>query len=94
VSFKALIYRAQSLDLLTAEQAKSGFTYLNRKGFTKHEEFDELIPMEAPMLVQRAINLLDYNSWKRVLTASGLVSDTVIKQYMLEVPISPLRLVQ
>ncbi|NWB51100.1 ImmA/IrrE family metallo-endopeptidase [Pseudomonas gingeri] len=94
VSFKALIYRAQSLDLLTAEQAKSGFTYLNRKGFTKHEEFDELIPMESPMLVQRAINLLDYSSWKRVLTASGLASDTVSMQYMIEVPVSPLRLVQ
>jgi Zn-dependent peptidase ImmA (M78 family) len=94
VSFKALIYRAQSLDLLTAEQAKSGFTYLNRKGFTKHEEFDELIPMESPMLVQRAIDLLDYSSWKRVLTASGLASDTVTMQYMIEVPVSPLRLVQ
>ncbi|MEA9977120.1 MULTISPECIES: XRE family transcriptional regulator [unclassified Pseudomonas] len=94
VSFKALIYRAQSLDLLTAEQAKSGFTYLNRKGFTKHEEFDELIPMESPMLVQRALNLLDYGSWKRVLTASGLASDTVSMQYMLQVPASPLRLVQ
>lgn len=38
-SFKALIFRAYNLDLLTAEQAKSGFTDLNRKGFTKHEEF-------------------------------------------------------
>ncbi|WP_282397116.1 XRE family transcriptional regulator [Pseudomonas sp. PS01298] len=94
VSFKALIYRAHCLDLLTAEQAKSGFTYLNRKGFTKHEEFDELIPMESPMLVQKAINLLDYSSWKRVLASSGLTSDTVNKQYMLEVPVSPLRLVQ
>jgi len=94
VSFKALIFRAHTLDLLTAEQAKSGFTYLNRKGFTKHEEFDELIPMESPMLVQRAINLLDYSTWRRVLTAAGLTAEMVTRQYMLDVPSSPLRLVE
>lgn len=93
VSFKALIYRAQTLDLLTAEQAKSGFTYLNRKGFTKSEEFDELIPMESPALVQRAINLLDYATWRRVLKDSGLTSKMVTEQFLLDVPVSPLRLV-
>ncbi|HCF6146664.1 XRE family transcriptional regulator [Pseudomonas aeruginosa] len=93
VSFKALIYRARSLDLLTVEQAKSGFTYLNRKGFTKDEEFDDLIPMESPVLVQRAIDLLDYATWKRVLGDSGLTSRKVKEQFLLKVPISPLRLV-
>ena len=93
VSFKALIYRARSLDLLTAEQAKSGFTHLNRKGFTKDEEFDELIPMESPALVQRAIDLLDYATWKRVLEGSGLTPKKVTGQFLLKVPASPLRLV-
>lgn len=93
VSFKALIYRARSLDLLTAEQAKSGFTYLNRKGFTKDEEFDDLIPMESPVLVQRAIDLLDYSTWKRVLGGSGLTSRKVTEQFLLKAPLSPLRLV-
>ena len=67
VSFTAVVYRARNLDLLTADQAKSGFTYLARKGFTKSEEFDELIPLESPLLVQRAIDLLDFATWSRVL---------------------------
>lgn len=61
---------------------------------TKHEEFDELIPMALPMLVQRAINLLDYGTWKRVLTATGLTAEMATRQYMLDVPSSPLRLVE
>lgn len=93
VSFKALIYRGRALDLLTAEQAKSGFTHLSRKGFTKVEEYDDLLPLEAPMLVQRALDLLDYSSWKKVLVASGLTSEWVSGRYLLDVPISPLRLV-
>lgn len=93
VSFKALIYRARSLDLLTAEQAKSGFTHLSRKGFTKGEDFDELIPMEYPALVQRAIDLLDYSTWRRILGDSGLTSSLVTDRFLLKVPSSPLRLV-
>jgi hypothetical protein len=81
------------LDLLTADQAKSGFTYLARKGFTKSEEFDELIPMESPLLVQRAIDLLDYATWNRILADAGLTTQLVEKQFMLKVPASPLRLV-
>lgn len=93
VSFKALIYRARSLDLLSAEQAKSGFTYLSRKGFTKDEELDELIPLESPVLVQRAIDLLDYATWKRALEDSGLTAQMVSQRFLLRVPASPLRLV-
>jgi len=94
VSFKALIYRARALDLLTTDQAKSGFTYLARKGFTKQEEFDELIPMESPLLVQRAIDLLDFATWNKVLTRAGLTNEMVEKIFMLKVPIAPLRLVK
>ncbi|PAU88777.1 DNA-binding protein [Pseudomonas sp. WN033] len=93
VSFKALIFRARSLDLLTAGQAKSGFTYLSRKGFTKEEEFDELIPMESPALVQRAIDLLDYSAWRRILDDSGLTRSLVTERFLLNAPSSPLRLV-
>lgn len=92
VSFKALIYRAQTLNLITQEQAKSGFTYLNRNGFTKHEELDNEIPMEMPALVQRAIELLDYTSWRKILQAAGLESKTVAERYLLRVPVSPLSL--
>lgn len=93
VSFKALIYRAGTLDLITHEHAKSGFTYLNRNGFTKHEDLDDEIPMELPALVQRAIDLLDYASWRKILRAAGLTSNTVVERYLLRVPASPLSLV-
>ena len=45
------------------------------------------------MLVQRALDLLDYATWKKVLVASGLTSEWVGGRYLLNVPVSPLRLV-
>lgn len=33
------------------------------------------------MLVQRAINFLDYSAWKRVLTAAGLTAEMVTMWY-------------
>lgn len=93
VSFKALIYRVRSLDLLTAEQAKSGFTHLNRKSFTKDEEFDDLIPTESPALVQRATHLLDYATWKRFFWGGRPAPKKVTGQFLFKVPASPLRLV-
>ncbi|GAB3373940.1 ImmA/IrrE family metallo-endopeptidase [Azotobacter armeniacus] len=93
VSFKALIYRAQTLGLITPEQAKSGFTFLNRKGFTRQEELDDQILMENPMLMQRAIDLLDYTTWRKTVEATGLRSNTIEQRYLLRVPISPLTLV-
>lgn len=93
VSFKALIYRAHSLDLITQEQAKSGFTYLNRKGFTRREDLDDQIEMESPRLVQRALDLLDHTSWRKALKACGLSRDMVESRFMLKPPESPLTLV-
>ncbi|MBJ6610546.1 MAG: ImmA/IrrE family metallo-endopeptidase [Candidatus Thiothrix moscowensis] len=94
VSFKALIYRASKLGLLTPEQAKSGFVYLSRHGYTKTEEFDEQIPMEEPSMVQRAIDLLDYSTWKRVLDTSGLTCEAISSRYLLTVPKPHLSLVR
>ena len=93
VSFKALIYRAQSLNLISQEQAKSGFTYLNRKGFTRREDLDDQIEMEAPRLVQRALDLLDHTSWRKTLMACGLTREMVETRFLLRPPESPLRLV-
>lgn len=93
VSFKALIYRAQTLDLISPDQARTGFTYLSRHGFTKHEELDDGIKMEPPMLVQRAIDLLDHATWKAMLRSTGLLPDTVTTRYLLRGPSSHLSLV-
>jgi capsid protein len=84
--FKALIYRAQSLDLITQEQAKSGFTNLNRKGFTRREDVDDRLEMESPRLVQRATDLLDHASWRKALKACGLSHGIVEQRFMLSPP--------
>lgn len=93
VSFKALIYRASKLGLLSPEQTKSGFIYLSRHGYTKTEEFDDLIPLEEPTMVQRAIDLLDYSTWKKVLENSGLTNEAITSHYLLKVPKPHLTLV-
>ncbi|MNE41471.1 hypothetical protein D3C81_1773370 [compost metagenome] len=94
VSFKALIYRAQTLNLITQDQARSGFTYLNRNGFTRREELDEQIEMESPSLVQKAIELLDHAAWRGILKDSGLTDALVTDRFMLRVPVAPLSLVK
>lgn len=93
VSFKALIYRAHTLDLITQDQARSGFTYLNRNGFTRHEELDEQIELESPKLVQRAIDLLDHATWRGILKAAGLEECVVTERFLLKVPTAPLVLI-
>lgn len=94
VSFKAIIYRAQTLNLITQDQARSGFTYLSRNGFTKREELDDQIEMESPTLVQRAVDLLDHATWRTILKSSGLTDALVMDRFMLRVPAAPLALVK
>ena len=94
VSFKAIIYRAQTLNLITQDQARSGFTYLSRNGFTKREELDEHIEKESPSLVQQAVDLMDHASWRSILKSSGLTDALVRERFMLRVPVAPLSLVK
>lgn len=94
VSFKAIIYRAQTLGLITHDQAQSGFTYLSRNGFTKREELDDQIELESPSLVQRALDLLDHVSWRKILKDCGLTNSLVADRFMLKVPSAPLFLVE
>lgn len=94
VSFKAIIYRAQTLNLITQDQARSGFTYLSRNGFTKREELDECIEKESPSLVQRAVDLMDHATWRKIMKSSGLTDDLVKARFMLKVPVAPLALVK
>lgn len=93
VSYKALIYRANILGLLSQEQAKSGFTYLSRHGFTKGEEYDDQITIEQPSMVQRAIDLLDYLTWKQILNKSGLSDRAISSRYLLNTPKPHLQIV-
>lgn len=94
VSFKAIIYRARTLDLITEDQARSGFSYLSRNGFTKREELDERIEKETPSLVQRAVDLMDQATWRKIIKSSGLTDDLVKARFLLKIPAAPLALVK
>jgi Zn-dependent peptidase ImmA (M78 family) len=94
VSFKALIYRASRLGLITPEQTKAGFIYLARHGYTKTEELDDQIPLEEPSLVQKAINIIDYITWRRILNKSALKSDFIVNRFLLKTPEPHLKVVK
>jgi Zn-dependent peptidase ImmA (M78 family) len=92
-SYKAIIYRAAKLGLITQEKAKSGFTYLNRSGQSKNEENDNKILVENPSLVQSAINILDSYTWSKILKESSIKERIFIDRYMLSLPKLKLTLV-
>lgn len=81
-------------NLITQDQARSGFTYLSRNGFTKREDLDECIEKESPSLVQRAVDLMDHATWRKIMKSSGLTDDLVKARFMLKVPVAPLALVK
>lgn len=86
VSLKAIIYRASSLGLITPEKARSGFMYLNTRGYTRDEPGDELIPPEVPTLLNRAIEILPYREWLAMLSSIGVTEDSVRKLFDLKHP--------
>ncbi|PSU97837.1 DNA-binding protein [Photobacterium leiognathi subsp. mandapamensis] len=93
VSYKAIIYRAAKLGLITQEKAKSGFTYLNRSGQSKSEDNDDKVVVENPSLVQTAINILDSYTWTKLLKESSINERILIDRYMLSLPKPRLSLV-
>jgi len=81
VSFKALLYRAKSLGLINDDQMRSGYIYLNKKGYSKVELLDDQIPMERPHLLGELLNNIDRNCWQKTLYSLGLTHNFV--QYLL-----------
>lgn len=59
LSKAALLYRARQLSLLTDAQYKTGVVTLKRNGEAATEREDELISMERPELISRALGLLE-----------------------------------
>lgn len=94
VSLKAIIYRASKLGLISPEKAASGFTYLSRSGQTREENGDERLSLERPTVIQKAIDLLDYSTWRTLITQSGLNEFTLTQRYKLKVPQPHLRIVE
>ncbi|RCU45679.1 ImmA/IrrE family metallo-endopeptidase [Corallincola holothuriorum] len=84
VSLKAILYRAKALGLITTEKAKSGYMYLARNGFTKVERGDDLMAVENPTMLQRAMDLLDNRTLENLLDNSGLNKDILSSRYDLK----------
>ena len=59
MSVRAIIYRAHSLNLITAQQFRSANVYLNRTGQTKVERKDGLVPHEQPELLNNSVRALE-----------------------------------
>ena len=58
MSAKAILYRAHHLDLISAQQYRSGNVYLNKTGQSKTEDHDEDIQPETPELLINALEIL------------------------------------
>jgi Zn-dependent peptidase ImmA (M78 family) len=61
MSARAIIYRANFLGLITAQQYRSANVWLNKTGQSKIERFDDQILPENPVLVKSAIKFLNTN---------------------------------
>lgn len=77
VSFKALLYRASTLGLITEEQMRTGFIALNRSGQSKSENLDDEIPMESPGLLSDLVGGITTSRFKEILRELGLTYDVV-----------------
>lgn len=58
MSAKAILYRAHHLDLISAQQYRSGNVYLNNTNQSKTERYDEDIQPETPELLINALEML------------------------------------
>ena len=58
MSARAIIYRAHSLNLISAQHFRSANVYLNKSGQTKFEKFDGRVAQEKPELLENSIELL------------------------------------
>lgn len=77
VSFKALLYRAKYLGLISDDQMRSGYIFLNKKGYSKVEPLDDQLPVEQPHLLNDIFENLDSTRWQKTLINLGLTQQFV-----------------
>jgi Zn-dependent peptidase ImmA (M78 family)/transcriptional regulator with XRE-family HTH domain len=58
VSIATMIYRCEELGILTPEQSKRLWIYMNRKNWRKVEPYDDQFPLEKPRLLRRSFQML------------------------------------
>lgn len=88
VSLRMIIYRASALGLITKDQARQGYMYLNTKGYTAIEPGDNSIQVEEPTLLTRSIEMLDDLSWNNILVKTGITRELVRELFCVNKPIS------
>ncbi len=91
VSVRAIIYRANYLGLINAQQYRSANVYLNRSGQARIEKLDDIIPLEEPEILEMAFNLLNdelHISFQHVAKKLGVSLNTLSHITGLPIPIS------
>lgn len=58
VSLRAMIYRANHLGLISAQQYRTANVHLNKTGQAKNEKLDGKLPMEQPEILPSAIDMI------------------------------------
>ena len=77
VSLKALLYRSKYLGLISDDQMRSGYIFLNKKGYSKVEPLDDQLPIEEPHLLSDIFENLDSTTWQKTLIKLGLTQQFV-----------------
>lgn len=75
VSAAAILRRSYDLQMISADQYRTGYIHLSKTGQKKLERYDEMIPAEMPELLWNAIAALEATysgSVERMLNESGL----------------------
>lgn len=75
VSAAAIVRRAYDLDIISADQYRTGYIHLSKTGQKRSERYDNLIPLEEPELLPSAIQALEEafpGSVRRIAAESGL----------------------
>lgn len=92
VSLAAIIRRAYDLRIIGADQYRTGYIHLSKTGQRRVEYLDDVIPMEEPELLKRAMNALETSfpgSTERLAREAGLGPDIFLKVSGLALPSMP-----
>lgn len=81
VSIAAMIYRCETLRLLTGNQIRYLKEQMTRRGYWRSEPLDSGIPIETPFLFKQALDLLFDGG---ILTPEEFVYETAIRSEELE----------
>lgn len=81
VSKAAILYRAHQLELITADQYKTGVITLRRTGEATSEREDSLVPTEHPELLARSLNVL---AIKKEITVESIASTLKVLPSLLQ----------